>query len=198
MPGAADGLYCISSSTRAGMIGWIVQELGKVVPQPDEKYKGHTETEEVTEPAVPVFKVDPPVQEVKNVRDAEPLPHIPVVEVVPDEEPDAANVPFSPRVIEWIKHGFEKVVPQSPVHLRPPASTDAPAQKVASAPVTPCKQEPAPAPAPAPTPAPAPPPVPAPAPAPAPTPAPAPAAPPAPAPAAPEQPKVAEDSKGMK
>ncbi len=49
MPGAADGLYCISSSIRAGMIGWIVQGLGKVVPQPDEKYKGHTEPEEVTE-----------------------------------------------------------------------------------------------------------------------------------------------------
>ncbi|XP_059362015.1 cyclic nucleotide-gated cation channel beta-1-like isoform X2 [Carassius carassius] len=36
-------------SSRAGMIGWIVQGLGKVVPQPDEKYKGHTEPEEVTE-----------------------------------------------------------------------------------------------------------------------------------------------------
>ncbi|KAI2653887.1 Cyclic nucleotide-gated cation channel beta-1 [Labeo rohita] len=174
-------------SNRAGMIGWIVQGLGKVVPQPDEKYKGHTEPEEVTE-----------VQEVKDVRDAEPLPHIPVVEVVSDEEPDAANVPFSPRVIEWIKHGFEKVVPHSPAHLRPPATTEAPAQKAASAPVTPCKQEPAPAPAP--TPAPAPPPPPAPAPAPAPAPPPAPAAPPAPesAPAAPEQPQVAEDSKGTK
>ncbi|XP_050991394.1 cyclic nucleotide-gated cation channel beta-3 isoform X3 [Labeo rohita] len=187
-----------NTSDQAGMIGWIVQGLGKVVPQPDEKYKGHTEPEEVTEPAIPVVKVDPPVQEVKDVRDAEPLPHIPVVEVVSDEEPDAANVPFSPRVIEWIKHGFEKVVPHSPAHLRPPATTEAPAQKAASAPVTPCKQEPAPAPAP--TPAPAPPPPPAPAPAPAPAPPPAPAAPPAPesAPAAPEQPQVAEDSKGTK
>ncbi|XP_043120130.1 cyclic nucleotide-gated cation channel beta-3 [Puntigrus tetrazona] len=170
-----------NSSDQAGMIGWIVQGLGKVVPQPDEKYKGHTEPEEVTE-----------VQEVREVRDAEPLPHIAVVEVVSDEEPEAANVPFSPRVIEWFKHGFEKVVPQSPVHLRPPAGTDAPAQKAASAPVTPCKQEPAPAPAP--TPAPAPPPAPAPAPAPAPPPAPA--ALPPPAPAAPEQLKVAEESKG--
>ncbi|XP_051726331.1 cyclic nucleotide-gated cation channel beta-3 [Ctenopharyngodon idella] len=170
-------------SNRAGMIGWIVQGLGKVVPQPDEKYKGHTEPEEVTE-----------VQEIKDIRDAEPLPHIPVVEVVSDEEPDAANVPFSPRVIEWIKHGFEKVVPQSPIHLRPPAGTETLVQRAASAPVTPCKQEPAPEP----TPAPAPPPAPAPAPAPAPPPTPA--APPAPAsepaPAAPEQPKVVEDSKG--
>ncbi|XP_048024622.1 cyclic nucleotide-gated cation channel beta-3 isoform X2 [Megalobrama amblycephala] len=173
-------------SNRAGMIGWIVQGLGKVVPQPDEKYKGHTEPEEVTE-----------VQEIKDIRDAEPLPHIPVVEVVSDEEPDAANVPFSPRVIEWIKNGFEKVVPQSPISLRPPG-TETLVQRAASAPVTPCKQEPAPEP----TPAPAPPPAPAPAPAPAPPPPPA--APPAPAPtpasepapAAPEQPKVVEDSKG--
>ncbi|XP_056090248.1 cyclic nucleotide-gated cation channel beta-3 isoform X1 [Rhinichthys klamathensis goyatoka] len=170
-----------NTSDQAGMIGWIVQGLGKVVPQPDEKYKGQTEPEEVTEPAVvPVVKVDPPVQEAKDIRDAEPLPHIPVVEVVSDEEPDAANVPFSPRVIEWIKHGFEKVVPQSPMHLHPPSGTETPVQRAASAPVTPCKQEPAPEP----TPAPAPPP------APAPTPA------PAPVPAAPEQPKLAEDPKG--
>lgn len=31
------------------MIGWIVHGLGKVVPQPDEKYKGHTEPEVTTE-----------------------------------------------------------------------------------------------------------------------------------------------------
>ncbi|ROL52863.1 Cyclic nucleotide-gated cation channel beta-1 [Anabarilius grahami] len=120
----------VSEENRAGMIGWIVQGLEKVVPQPDEKYKGHTEPEEVTE-----------VQEIKDIRDAEPLPHIPVVEVVSDEEPDAANVPFSPRVIEWIKNGFEKVVPQSPISLRPPG-TETLVQRAASAPVTPCKQEP--------------------------------------------------------
>ncbi len=52
------------------------------------------------------------------------------------------SVHFSFRVIEWIKHGFEKVVPHSPAHLRPPAGTATTAQKAASAPVTPCKQEP--------------------------------------------------------
>jgi len=45
----------ISSSIRAGMIGWIVQGLGKVVPQPDEKYKGQTEPEEVTEVETHIF-----------------------------------------------------------------------------------------------------------------------------------------------
>nr|XP_009292120.1 cyclic nucleotide-gated cation channel beta-1 isoform X5 [Danio rerio] len=169
-----------NTSDQAGMIGWIVQGLGKVVPQPDEKYKGHTEPEEVTE-----------VQEIKNVRD-DLVADIPVVEVVSDEETDAANVPFSPRVIEWIKHGFEKVIPQSPMHLRPPSAAETPAQRAASAPATPCKQEPAPAPAPTP----APPPAPAPAPAPPPPPAAPPAPAPAPTPAAPEQPKAAEDSKG--
>lgn len=31
------------------MINWIVQELGKVVPQPDEKYKQQTESQQITE-----------------------------------------------------------------------------------------------------------------------------------------------------
>lgn len=53
------------------------------------------------------------------------------------------SVSFSFRVIEWIKHGFEKVVPQSPsMHLRPPPGTETSAVRAASAPVTPCKQEP--------------------------------------------------------
>ncbi|TRY64687.1 hypothetical protein DNTS_006396 [Danionella cerebrum] len=115
-------------SSRAGMIGWIVQGLGKVVPQPDEKYKGHTEPEDVTEPAaVPVVKVDPPVQEVK--RGPEQVPDIPVVEVMSDEEPEVVNVPFSPRVMDWLKQGLEKVVPQSPLHLHPPSAAETPAQR---------------------------------------------------------------------
>ncbi|XP_073709463.1 uncharacterized protein cngb1a isoform X3 [Misgurnus anguillicaudatus] len=161
-----------ASSSTTGMIGWIVQGLGKVVPQPDEKYKGHTEPEVITETAAaPAVKVDPPVYEVKDLHDAEPLPHIPVVEIVSDEEPDTANTSFSPGVIEWIKQGLEKVVPQSPVHLQAPSSSDAKVLKAASAPVTPCRQ--APTPAPVSTPA------------------------PAPAPATLEPPKVVEDSKSV-
>ncbi|XP_052008070.1 fibrous sheath CABYR-binding protein-like isoform X2 [Xyrauchen texanus] len=153
-------------SNRTGMIGLIVQELVKVVPQPDEKCKGHTEPEEVTE-----------VHEIKDLHDAEPLPHIPVVEIVSDEEPDAANTLFSPSVIEWIMHGFEKIIPQSPIHLHPPSDSETPAQRAVSAPVTPCKQQPA---------------------APAPKAAPTPKTATAPAAPAPEPHKAVEDSKGSR
>ncbi|RXN30190.1 cyclic nucleotide-gated cation channel beta-1 isoform X4 [Labeo rohita] len=123
------GTYVRSESLDAsGVLSWLSHGFSNALPQPVNSSK--------------LANSEVKVQEVKDVRDAEPLPHIPVVEVVSDEEPDAANVPFSPRVIEWIKHGFEKVVPHSPAHLRPPATTEAPAQKAASAPVTPCKQEP--------------------------------------------------------
>lgn len=44
------------------------------------------------------------------------------------------------RVIDWIKQGFEKVVPQSPINLGPPSSSETPFLKAASAPVTPYKQ----------------------------------------------------------
>ncbi|XP_057203410.1 cyclic nucleotide-gated cation channel beta-3 isoform X2 [Triplophysa rosa] len=176
------------SNSKTGMIGWIVHGLGKVVPQPDEKYKDHTEPEQTTETAaVPAVKADPPVCEVKDLQDAKPLPPIPVVEMVSDEEPDAVNIPFSPKVIEWIKQGFEKVVPQSPVNLQPPSNSETPFLKAASAPVTPYKQPPTPAPAP--TPAPVPVPAPAPVPASAPT--------PALAPATSEPPSVVEESKGV-
>lgn len=43
--------YMIGFSVcRPGVIGWISQGLGKVVPQPDEKYKEGSQTnEDVTE-----------------------------------------------------------------------------------------------------------------------------------------------------
>ncbi|XP_076142755.1 uncharacterized protein cngb1a [Alosa pseudoharengus] len=91
-------------SQGSGVIGWIVQGIGKVVPQPDEKYKEETtaEPEETTE-----------VQEMKDVPDAEPLPHIPVVELVSEDEGcEEESKVGPPSVIEWLKHGFEKVVPQ--------------------------------------------------------------------------------------
>lgn len=85
---------------RPGLVGSIVTLLEKVVPQPEGKNK---DTEEVTE-------VGPP--------DAEPLPHIPVVEVVSDEEPDNEKS-SSEKVTEWIKQAIEKVVPQPELQSKP-------------------------------------------------------------------------------
>ncbi|XP_048119101.1 cyclic nucleotide-gated cation channel beta-3 isoform X2 [Alosa alosa] len=100
----ASGASKADEGQGSGVIGWIVQGIGKVVPQPDEKYKEETtaEPEETTE-----------VQEMKDVPDAEPLPHIPVVELVSEDEGcEEESKVGPPSVIEWLKHGFEKVVPQ--------------------------------------------------------------------------------------
>ncbi|XP_035657254.1 cyclic nucleotide-gated cation channel beta-1-like isoform X16 [Oncorhynchus keta] len=84
----------------SSVIGWIAQGLASVVPQPELKNMEEVEPAETTE-----------VHAIQDVPDAEPLPHIPVVEVMSDEEPqEEKGIP--PRVYEWIKQGFEKVVPQ--------------------------------------------------------------------------------------
>uniref|UniRef100_A0A8C8GFS2 Cyclic nucleotide gated channel subunit beta 1 n=1 Tax=Oncorhynchus tshawytscha TaxID=74940 RepID=A0A8C8GFS2_ONCTS len=85
---------------QGSVIGWIAQGLASVVPQPELKNMEEVEPAETTE-----------VHAIQDVPDAEPLPHIPVVEVMSDEEPqEEKGIP--PRVYEWIKQGFEKVVPQ--------------------------------------------------------------------------------------
>ncbi|XP_053534209.1 cyclic nucleotide-gated cation channel beta-1 [Ictalurus punctatus] len=106
-----------------GVINWIVQGLGKVVPQPDDKQKQQTESQEVTEvpKVVPEVKVvHTEIKVVKVEPEPEPPPQVPVVEVVSDAEPEG-DKPLTPRVMEWIKHGLEKVVPQ-PGHS--PSITD--------------------------------------------------------------------------
>ncbi|XP_045544910.1 cyclic nucleotide-gated cation channel beta-1 isoform X5 [Salmo salar] len=79
----------------------------------------------------PEVKKTPSVHAIQDVPDAEPLPHIPVVEVLSDEEPqEEKGIP--PRVYEWIKQGFEKVVPQ-PADINRDISAKAPCpQKVTS------------------------------------------------------------------
>uniref|UniRef100_A0A1A8FAU3 Cyclic nucleotide gated channel beta 1 n=1 Tax=Nothobranchius korthausae TaxID=1143690 RepID=A0A1A8FAU3_9TELE len=57
-------------------MGWVAQGLTKVLPQPDDKYREVVDyTEEHTE-----------VYEVATMPDFDPLPHIPVVEVVSEDE----------------------------------------------------------------------------------------------------------------
>ncbi|KAG9336344.1 hypothetical protein JZ751_002691, partial [Albula glossodonta] len=107
-----------------GVIGWIVQGLGKVVPQPDEKYQESPEPDEDTE-----------IHEAKDVPDAEPLPHIPVVDVMSEEEiseiHDSSQV-FPPSMIDWIKNGIVKMVPQPEIHA--PVPSDPSSKKSSSAP----------------------------------------------------------------
>ncbi|KAK7121560.1 hypothetical protein R3I93_022599 [Phoxinus phoxinus] len=92
------------SADRARVIGWISQGIGKVVPQPDEKYiqEETPESEEVTE-----------VYEAKDLPDQEPLPHIPVVELVSEDEVSEVEIPaqFPPNVMSWIKSGFQNAIP---------------------------------------------------------------------------------------
>ncbi|CAB1423462.1 unnamed protein product [Pleuronectes platessa] len=92
---------------RSGVMGWVAQGLTKVLPQPDDKYR-ETNTEEHTE-----------IYEVETMPDFDPLPHIPVVELVSeDEDEDAESLTpqFPPNVVKWIR----EIMPQ-PVILPPGA-----------------------------------------------------------------------------
>ncbi|XP_077067681.1 uncharacterized protein LOC143721279 [Siphateles boraxobius] len=62
------------------------------------------------------------VYEAKDLPDQEPLPHIPVVELVSEDEVSEVEIPaqFPPNVMSWIKSGFQNAIPH---HVtRPPYS----------------------------------------------------------------------------
>ncbi|XP_064193424.1 cyclic nucleotide-gated cation channel beta-1 isoform X2 [Anguilla rostrata] len=150
-----------------GVVGWIAQGLAKVVPflesskdPPDveettEISEVRKDTESKTEASAPISEVrkdteskteaSAPVFEEKEMPDAEPLPHIPVVEVVSEVEPPEEDTSFPPRVLGWLKQGFEKVVPQPPevpsqCSTEPPPNKAEPqAEKVPSPPPEPPK-----------------------------------------------------------
>ncbi|KAL6480633.1 hypothetical protein MHYP_G00116660 [Metynnis hypsauchen] len=90
-------------SDRPGVIGWISQGIGKVVPQPEAKY-----TQKSTEPDEPTE-----VYNMEEIPDAEPLPHIPVVEMVSEDEMSEIQpqAQFQPRVVGWIKTGLQNALP---------------------------------------------------------------------------------------
>ncbi|XP_008295762.1 cyclic nucleotide-gated cation channel beta-1 [Stegastes partitus] len=95
---------------RSGVISWVAQGLTKVLPQPDDKYKeiDNANNDEHTE-----------VYDVATMPDYDPLPHIPVVEMVSEDEgSEVESVPaqFPPNVVTWIK----QMIPQ-PVVLPPGA-----------------------------------------------------------------------------
>ncbi|XP_035768637.1 cyclic nucleotide-gated cation channel beta-1 [Neolamprologus brichardi] len=99
-----------------GMIAWISQGLEKVVPQPELKSKESPTAEQPAEvrQAAPAPAAEPPVT---------------VVEVKPDQ---TENKP--PSMIDWIKQGIEKVVPQPEIHVRSKTEAEAPAPAKAEAP----------------------------------------------------------------
>ncbi|XP_061532258.1 cyclic nucleotide-gated cation channel beta-1-like isoform X4 [Phycodurus eques] len=99
----------VGDGERSGVMGWVTQSLTKVLPQPDDKYRevddgnqeAHTE-----------------VYEVETMPDYDPLPHIPVVEMVSEDEAeeDDGQFAFPSTVVTWLK----QKIPQ-PV-LVPPGS----------------------------------------------------------------------------
>ncbi|XP_035983077.1 LOW QUALITY PROTEIN: uncharacterized protein LOC105931378 [Fundulus heteroclitus] len=104
---------------RTGVMGWVTQGLTKVLPQPEEKYREVTETQNTTEEHTEVY-------EVATLPDYDPLPHIPVVDVVSeDEESEAETVTpqFPPKVVNWIKQIIPQPVipPPGGVPTEPPA-----------------------------------------------------------------------------
>nr|XP_046167257.1 cyclic nucleotide-gated cation channel beta-1-like isoform X2 [Oncorhynchus gorbuscha] len=97
---------------RNGVIKWIAEGLSKVVPQPDDKYREDIREEEEETETHEEYIAEPCVYNMKDVPDAEPLPHIPVVEIFSDDEEEDRVPQFPLKVVNWIKN----VIPQ-PVML---------------------------------------------------------------------------------
>ncbi|XP_062277552.1 LOW QUALITY PROTEIN: cyclic nucleotide-gated cation channel beta-1-like [Scomber scombrus] len=114
---------------RSGVIGWVAQSLTKVLPQPDEKYRetNGPDDDEHTE-----------VYDVKTMPDFDPLPHIPVVEMVSEDEESQVEIPnpqFTPNVVNWIKQIIpQPVVPGAVPEQQPSGSSRNSLDKILSPP----------------------------------------------------------------
>ncbi|XP_037110360.1 LOW QUALITY PROTEIN: uncharacterized protein LOC119124460 [Syngnathus acus] len=104
----------IGDGERSGVMGWVTQSLTKVLPQPDDKYREdkNGNEEEHTE-----------VCEVATMPDYDPLPHIPVVEMLSEEEAEENEEVFPPNVMTWIKQKIPQpiLIPASSVPIEPKA-----------------------------------------------------------------------------
>ncbi|XP_077453489.1 cyclic nucleotide-gated channel beta-1 isoform X1 [Stigmatopora argus] len=111
----------IGDGERTGVMGWVTTSLTKVLPQPDEKYREiqDRDPEEHTE-----------VYEVSTMPDFDPLPHIPVVEMVSEDEgeEDDSQSMFPPKtvfpgfsVVTWLKQQIPQpiLIPAGSVPLEP-------------------------------------------------------------------------------
>ncbi|XP_017274557.1 cyclic nucleotide-gated cation channel beta-1 [Kryptolebias marmoratus] len=118
---------------RSGVIGWVTQGLTKVLPQPDDKYREANNTKNTQEEHTEVY-------DVATMPDHDPLPHIPVVEVVSEdegpEEEETLSSQFTPRVKNWIKQIIpQPVMPPGAVPSEPaPKATRSSIDKILSPP----------------------------------------------------------------
>ncbi|CAJ1049897.1 Cyclic nucleotide-gated cation channel beta-1 [Xyrichtys novacula] len=145
------------SLLRKGMIAWIAQGLEKVVPHPELKSKEPPPpAEQPTEvcPTAPAPGKSPSEQSFRHTREISDLKHLTEIRFLPSAEPEAAvKEPepeekaevkhYPPRMIDWIKQGIEKVVPQPEFHVR--SNTDAKEKTETPASVKEKTQEPSPA-----------------------------------------------------
>ncbi|KAK6317981.1 hypothetical protein J4Q44_G00112720 [Coregonus suidteri] len=92
----------LQEDERNGVIKWIADGLSKVVPQPDEKYREDIPEKEEDD--------ETEVYNMKDVPDAEPLPHIPVVEIFSEYEEEDQVPQFPPNVVNWIKNAIPQPV----------------------------------------------------------------------------------------
>lgn len=87
---------------------WVSQGLNNMLPQPDEKYRESPEVQQNEEHTE--------IYEVETMPDYDPLPHIPVVEMVSDDEGDNDNSgPFPQKVSKWLKQIMPQPVPPGTV-----------------------------------------------------------------------------------
>uniref|UniRef100_A0AAV2KZ78 Cyclic nucleotide-binding domain-containing protein n=2 Tax=Knipowitschia caucasica TaxID=637954 RepID=A0AAV2KZ78_KNICA len=92
------------------VFGWV----SSILPQPEEKYRESPdiENEEHTE-----------IYDVKAMPDYDPLPHIPVVEMVSDDEEETGQKSaFPPNVSQWLKQVMPQPVPPGTVVAVPSKS----------------------------------------------------------------------------
>ncbi|KAM8893785.1 cyclic nucleotide-gated channel beta-1 isoform 2-T2 [Spinachia spinachia] len=82
-----------------GLMAWIAEGLEKVVPKPDVKRKG-----------------TPAAQQPAEVHQTSAATELQVTDVEAGSTLED-NKPIPPRMMDWIKHGLEKVVPQPQTHV---------------------------------------------------------------------------------
>ncbi|KAM9807954.1 uncharacterized protein ACB057_005786 [Neosynchiropus ocellatus] len=113
---------------RTGVVGWVAQGLNSFIPQPDEKYREKKkDTEEHTE-----------IYDMEKIPDYDPLPHIPVVEMLSEDEDDNPEPPpqFPPSVKTWIRNIIPQPVllPADGDFIRPARSSRSSLDKILSPP----------------------------------------------------------------
>ncbi|XP_060908933.1 cyclic nucleotide-gated cation channel beta-3 [Labrus mixtus] len=135
---------------KKGMIAWITQGLEKVVPQPELKSKEPPPPPPPPPPPAepPTAKrptAEPPNEVCQKAAAPVAVPKTTVKDTGREEKTE--NKPHPPRMIDWIKQGIEKVVPQPEFHVR--SITDAKEKPEPSASTKAKAPEPPPAPKPA-------------------------------------------------